>query len=128
MGIIIMIIDNYEFEQVKCSWDIKIKISLFEEISFNKDELKKSFTNINNLMNLNVMKYYKIIFKKNNIINNFGFYFMSIIIVLLFIFLIIFKYELYLKIIILLLWYTFIKLDKSSFSTFSKVINYHIKY
>ena len=89
----ILIDYNYELEQVKCSCDVKIKIPLFEEIRFNKDELRKSFTNINNLMNLNVMKCYKIIFKKNNIINNFGFYFMSIIIVLFFIFLIIFKYK-----------------------------------
>ena len=81
---------DYLTERAKCSCDIKITIPLIEEIRFNKEELYKSITDINNLMNVDVMKCYKQVFNKKDIINNYGFYFMIIIIFLFFICLIIF--------------------------------------
>ena len=80
---------DYETEKVKCSCDIKLNIPLFEDIRFNKDLLYKSFTDINNIINIKLLKCYKYVFNKS-IIRNCGFFILLSIILLFFICLIIF--------------------------------------
>ena len=40
---------DYNINKVKCSCEIKIKIPMFDEIKFDKNELYKRFTDINNI-------------------------------------------------------------------------------
>ena len=75
---------NYINKKAKCSCDIKIKSSNVDEIKFGKDLLKKSFIDINNMINVKIMKCYKNVFKKNNLKDNLGF-FINLGIVILFI-------------------------------------------
>ena len=65
---------NYINKKVKCSCDIKMNLPNIEEIKFDKELLKKSFIDINNMINLNVMKCYKKVFIKNNLKYNIGFF------------------------------------------------------
>ena len=65
---------DYTFRKAKCSCDIKINLPLVDDIKINKEKLKNNFIDINNIANLKFMKCYKIVFKKENIKNNYGFY------------------------------------------------------
>ena len=64
---------NYISKKVKCSCKVKIKFPLIEEIKFNKTKLAKSFTDINNIMNIKIVKCYKEVFNKE-LLKNYGFY------------------------------------------------------
>ena len=68
---------NYEKieHKIKCLCDVKTEMSLFSNVNINKTELIKGFTNFNNIMNLQVVKCYKIILTKSGIIKNYVFYF-----------------------------------------------------
>ena len=86
-------LDDYDNinKKAKCSCEIKIKFPiLIDEIKFDKNELYKSFTDIKNIANLNLIKCYKSLFKFDCIIKNYGFYIFIFIIFLFFICLIIF--------------------------------------
>ena len=74
---------NYKKNEgkVKCSCIIKTGIRYFSEVNINKDELIKGFKNINNIMNLNVMKCYKSVFTKSGILINYVFYFFIFILI-----------------------------------------------
>ena len=63
---------NYTTNKSKCSCDIKIKIPLIQEIRFNKDKLLKSFIDVKNIANIELMNCYKIAF--NDLSRNCGFY------------------------------------------------------
>ena len=65
---------NYTNKKAKCSCDIKINLPNIETIKFDKDLLKKSFIDINNMMNLKIIKCYKKVFKLINLKNNLGFF------------------------------------------------------
>ena len=65
---------NYTNEKVKCSCNAKINISPNYDFKFNKNEFFRSFIDINNLANINIIKCYKVVFNINNITNNYGFY------------------------------------------------------
>ena len=81
---------NYINKKAKCTCEIKLNFPLINEIKFDKDKLYESFTDIKNIANLNLMKCYKSVFKKECIIKNYGFYILSLIIILFFISFIIF--------------------------------------
>ena len=81
---------NYEKKKAKCSCDIKLSITPNYDIKFNKNDFFKSFTDINNILNLSVMKCYKIVLKIKSLKNNYGF------IIIFFILLIYFLSVLYL--------------------------------
>ena len=83
---------DYEKEKVKCSCDVKLFVPLIEDIKFNKDEFIKSFTDIKNVANLNVMKCYNYVFNKS-LIKNYGFFIMTFMIIFYFICLIIFRFK-----------------------------------
>ena len=83
---------SYDSEKGRalCSCKIKISLPLISEISFDKKELYNNFFNIKNLLNLNVMKCYTVLFTKKGIKNNYGVYiiipiiFIQIICIILF--------------------------------------------
>ena len=77
-------------KKVKCECEIKINIPLISEISFNKKELLNNFVNINNVINLEIMKCYKVIFSNEGLIKNIGSYIILSIILINTILLIIF--------------------------------------
>ena len=84
---------NYTKKKAKCSCEIKLNLPIIDEIKFNTDELYDSFTDIKNLLNLNLMKCFKILFILANIIKNFGFFIILFILILFFICLIIFYFR-----------------------------------
>ena len=53
---------------------MKTEIPFLKDIRFDKYALLKSFTEINNLMNVKLLKCYKTVFNKRNIIKNIGFF------------------------------------------------------
>ena len=67
---------EYDYENclALCSCEVKKIIRKYSEININKSLLYKSFTDIDNIINLNVMKCYKQLFSKNGILYNIGFY------------------------------------------------------
>ena len=87
---------NYNKGKVKCSCEIKTKISPNYDAKFNKQEFFKSFTDIKNIANLNILKCYKIVLSKNLIYNR-GFYIMIFIFLLYFITIFIFWFKSYKK-------------------------------
>ena len=87
---------NYNKGKVKCSCEIKTKISPNYDAKFNKQEFFKRFTDIKNVANLNILKCYKIILTKNLIYNR-GFYIMIFIFLLYFITIFIFWFKSYKK-------------------------------
>ena len=86
---------DYTKEKVKCSCKIKTKINY--DIKFNKKEFYKSFADIKNIANINILKCYKIVLDVKNMINNIGFYIMDSIIALYFITIFIFWFKSYKK-------------------------------
>ena len=77
-------------EKVKCSCDIKTSIQSYDEIKFNKVGFFKSFTDIKNMININVLKCYKIVFKIKELQKNYGFFIVSFLVLFYFITLFIF--------------------------------------
>ena len=61
-------------KKVKCECYIKIKFLLFSEIEINKDLLLNNFKDLNNIMNLNCMKCYKITLCTKGLKYNIGSY------------------------------------------------------
>ena len=55
-----------------CSCQVKIKLPLISEISFDKEILFTDFRNVSNLLNMEVMKCHKVLFNKEGIKNNIG--------------------------------------------------------
>ena len=59
---------SYETQNAICSCGIKTEIPLMKNIKFDKEILFNSFIDINNIANIKMMKCYKTVFKKKNII------------------------------------------------------------
>ena len=77
-------------EKAKCSCDIKLSININSERNFNKNDFFKSFTDVKNIINLNIMKCYKTVFIIKRLFYNYGFIIAISIIILFFISLFIF--------------------------------------
>ena len=86
---------NYMNEIAKCSCEIKLNFPPIEEVKFNNNLLKNNFKDINEISNLRVIKCYKMVFKKNNILSNYGFFIFSSIILVFLIFLLLYYFKLY---------------------------------
>ena len=71
---------NITTKKVTCQCFIKIELPIISEIKINKEKLRKNFVDIKNIVNLNVIKCYKLLFEKDEIITNIGFYILLIII------------------------------------------------
>ena len=89
---------NYTNEKVKCSCDIKTNINPNYDYKFNKNEFFKSFTDIKNIANINIIKCYQIILDKKNLIRNYGFFLIGSIMLLFIITIFIFVFISYKKI------------------------------
>ncbi len=74
------------YKKAICSCDVKKNMSKPSEVNIDKVELMKKFINIKNLVNLKVMKCYKIFLSKSGIIKNCAFYIVSIILLAHFVF------------------------------------------
>ena len=84
---------DYKTEKAKCSCDIKRNIPILSDdilIIKNRDDLLKSFTDINNIVNINLMKCYYIVLTTKSLKNNYGSYIILFIILLYLICLILF--------------------------------------
>ena len=75
---------NQEKEKAKCSCEIKLSIPLDNDIKFNKNDFFKSFTDIENIFNINIMKCYKTVLKVKNLVKNSGLYVAGSLIILYF--------------------------------------------
>ena len=82
---------NTKKEKAKCSCDIKLDIIEKNDIKFNKEDFIKSFIDIKNMFNLNIIKCYNEVFKYKNLINNYGFFIAGSLIILYFISMFIFS-------------------------------------
>ena len=71
---------NNETKKVLCKCNIKVKFPLLSEIEINKDQLLNNFTDLQNTINLNIMKCYYILFNRIGLIKNIASYIMIIII------------------------------------------------
>ena len=63
--------DN-ENKKVKCSCEIKINLPIINEVTIDKEKLKNSFTDINNILNIKIMKCQKTVFIKESLKSNYG--------------------------------------------------------
>jgi len=68
---------DYIKEKAKCSCDIKTNISSYDDIKFNKNDFFKSFIDINNIMNIKILKCYKRVLKIKELQKNYGFFIVS---------------------------------------------------
>ena len=84
---------NYDYENnvAICSCKVKKELKKYSEININKTLLYMSFTDIKNIINLNVMNCYKKLFYKKGILYNIGFYIILFAMILYFITVIIFR-------------------------------------
>ena len=72
---------NKNTQKVLCECNIKIKFPIISEIEINQNKLLNNFKDIGSTLNINIIKCYSNIFKKEGIINNIGNYVISIIII-----------------------------------------------
>ena len=89
---------NNTNEKVKCSCEIKTYINPNYDYKFNKKDFFKSFTDIKNIANINIIKCYKIVLTIKNLKNNYGFYIIGSIMFLHLITFIIYRFISYKKI------------------------------
>ena len=71
-------------KRAKCSCNTKTALSL-ENIKLENKNLLKNFKDIKTITNIEIVKCYKIVFNKNNLKNNYGFFIMIFIFILYFI-------------------------------------------
>ena len=88
---------NNDNQKARCLCDIKTFISSINEIRIDKDKLMKNFKDFHNIVNLEVIKCYKIAFSKNNLVINYGFFILIFIIIIFFVCLILFYIKFYKK-------------------------------
>ena len=67
-----------DIKMSKCECGVENTISKFYEIKIDKTELLKKFVDINNIMNINILKCYKLLFSKEGLITNIGSYILII--------------------------------------------------
>ena len=76
---------NKETKKVKCSCDMKPRINSNFDLKFDKNEFFKSFTDVKNIINLNIMRCFKEVLKIKGLKKNYGFLIMITILILYFI-------------------------------------------
>ena len=78
---------DYNIQKAKCTCKVSFKSLLsFEDIKINKSLLYENFVNIKNFANIGVILCYKVLFTKNGIAYNYGFYSIIILLILHFFF------------------------------------------
>ena len=81
---------NSDKGKVKCSCDVKLSIPANYDIKFDKKDFFKSFIDIKNILNINIMKCYKTVLQINSLFINYGFFIVGSIVIFYFIDLFIF--------------------------------------
>ena len=81
---------NYEKGKAKCSCDVKLSIPENYDIKFNKKDFLKSFIDIKNIANINLLKCYKTVLNIRSLKKNYGFFIIFFIVISYFITLFIF--------------------------------------
>ena len=83
---------EYDFNtnNAKCKCKVKESAKSFADMNIDKTKLLNNFINVKNFANLYFMKCYKVLFNKNGILYNIGFYIIALIIIFHFISMIIF--------------------------------------
>ena len=86
---------NKTSEKVKCNCKIKVNIPIIKNVQFDKSKLLQHFTNINKIINIEILKCYKNVLKFKYLLKNYGFLFYSLMLVIYFITLFIFYLKSY---------------------------------
>ena len=73
---------DYNINKAICKCDVKESLSSFANMIIDKEKLFKSFTDINNIANINLLICYKVLFNSKGISSNIGFYVNIFIIIL----------------------------------------------
>ena len=81
---------NYNTKKAKCSCKVEESSSSSINMVINITEIYQSFKDIKNMINIEIVKCYKILFTKKGIIKNIAFYLIILLLFLHFIFIIIF--------------------------------------
>ena len=81
---------NYITQKAKCLCDVVESSSSFSNMKINKLGLYKNFIDIKNIININILVCYKVLFTKKGILNNYGCFSLMAVIILHFIIIIIF--------------------------------------
>ena len=76
---------NNTNKKAKCSCDVKLELPENYDIKFNKNDFFKSFIDIKNIFNINVMKCYEVILNLKDLTKNYGCIIISSIFLLYFI-------------------------------------------
>ena len=61
-------------KKVTCNCNVKTDLSILSDIKIDKDKLKNKFMDVKSLINLEIMKCYKVLFTKEGLIKNIGSY------------------------------------------------------
>ena len=86
---------DYILEKARCSCSIKINVTSFDEIKFDKNKLFKNFVDVKNIGNIDVIKCYREVFRRKNLIKNYGFFIFIFLFLMYFITLILFYTKFY---------------------------------
>ena len=73
---------NYDLKKAKCSCDVMGSSSSSADMIINRTQLYEIFKDIKNIANVNILICYKVLFTKEGIIHNIGFYIVISIIIL----------------------------------------------
>jgi hypothetical protein len=65
---------NTEIKQALCECDIKNEINLISSLDIDKEKLLSNFKDLKSMINLDIVKCYKILFTKKGLIKNIGSY------------------------------------------------------
>ena len=72
---------NYTSEKAICSCEAKGASSSFADMKINKNKLLDNIKNIKNIANLNLLKCFDVLFSKEGLSKNIGFFIISLIII-----------------------------------------------
>ena len=93
---------NSEENKAISSCGIKMEIPFMKDIKFDKDILLGSFTDVKNYMNVKILSCYEIVFKKKNLLKNYGFFIFSFLIFINIIYFFLFFCKFYKKLILII--------------------------
>ena len=88
---------NYTNKKAICSCEVILETPKDYKIQFDKKDFFKSFIDIKNMFNLNIMKCYKTVLKIKELRNNYGFFIISLIFLFYFATLFIFSFNSFYK-------------------------------